>query len=237
MSSSLSRLACAGILCAAASCGDQLVNVDYPGEPLAVVQGHLTASAPWSFEGALGLATVWVRFTDHVASAALVQHLEYRPVFPAAYSFGLYAPPPEGTVMELSSLGAGRVAEAFVVAFVDQDGDGLLSFCPSGGGAVDRIVGSSVPTPALVEGKMYFMILYVDGPPPPRFPDAPQGYSLWGNEGRQETTLRPFSTPVDIELTGSSDLPPILCRDSGPLGGIRSSPWAGIGARLSSEEE
>ena len=236
MSSSPSRLACVGMLCAAASCGDPLVNVGYPGEPLAVVHGHLTTHTPWSFEG-LGLATVWLRYTDGSATAVTVHQLEFQPFFPAAYSFGLYAPPPAESIMDLSSLGAGRVAQALVVGFVDHDGDGRFSFCPSDGGAVDLIVGSSVPTTVVVDGKTYFMILYVDGPPPPRFPDAPQGYSLWGNEGRQEMTLRPFSSPVDFELTGSSDLPQVLCRDSGPISGLRASPPAGEGARRSPEEE
>jgi hypothetical protein len=136
--------------------------------------------------------------------AELTESISYEPVFPINFKLPLLELPPEAARVDLSTVGgSGTFAMGYVIAFVDEDGDGELDL-----GQLDvepeQVVARSVSNP-LPDGRSIssYWVVYLDGQIDlenaiPTYKETlaalPQGFSLW------HTKETPAEDPADAPL-------------------------------------
>ncbi len=225
MTNSLRRLSLLALL--AAACG-VATNSSYRGEPLATVQGQLTASPGTAITGTVRLALAWYPRSQtaqptHAPKSIVTEDLPYQGTFPLNYSFDIYGLPPAEALSSLAPQGGtGVAAIGLLIAYEDLNGNGQLDTIPAGGTAVDRVLGSSAgdllsnPQP----GERFYEIVYLDGTVPAGSPALNQGFNLLrldpANSDPNSAENLPFSTSVPINLTGDPRLNILVCEGSSP---------------------
>jgi hypothetical protein len=193
------------------SCAPGAVGPRYRGEPLFTVTGQLLSvgAAP---TGPLRLALAWYPDSQSPSAprAVITQDIAYEGRFPLAYSFSVFSVPPEGVLVEYPGRsGVTRAAYGVLMAYEDVNGNGQLDLIPTGGGAIDRVLGTSI-------GDTYngrpasrpLYLVYVEGTPGPEWVDTAPGYNLWG-VGRAV----PSSTSVPIALDATNELNFFICEE------------------------
>ena len=99
-------------------CGDPLASGEYPGDPLGLFGGEFSEVQlePFTPLPELAVTVVWAGQTEH-------HPVEVGVTYPWSHSITLYNPPTAGFI----ELREGPLAVGLVVAFLDEDGDGLLT--------------------------------------------------------------------------------------------------------------
>ena len=95
----------------------------YQGEPLAVVNGRMTADQDISITGDVRLGVAWFisgAIGQTRPDAVLTQDVIYEAVFPVGFSFGLYDLPPAGIGSVEGPGGVQAAAFGFLIAYVDR---------------------------------------------------------------------------------------------------------------------
>ena len=132
------------------SCGDPLVDRDYPGEPLLELEGLVQIQGVSELDGAQGsvrLAVFWAKPEGFEPGAGHTDFADQRVSLsdlPGTYAARIYVPPGPESMLELDGA---RVGLGSLVIYIDAEDDG--HFDPG----VDAPVGASRD----------HMLLYVDG--------------------------------------------------------------------------
>jgi hypothetical protein len=177
----LRRLGLAPALVAACpllgGCGELVVDGDYPGTPLAQIDGTVMGAT----DGLIGrprIAVIWLLLNDF----RLFDTAQIEPVFPASFQFRLYAPPRDADIQPpdgVQPVGNFPAVLGELVAFDDRDGDGSLVLDGDG----------QVTAPDVLIGRTRRRLLYVVELPTDETPvfaagvlqnpeDVAQGYQL-----------------------------------------------------------
>jgi hypothetical protein len=189
------------------------VGPGYRGEPLFTVRGQLVTPGPVP-TAPIRLAIAW--YPDESSSTApraiVTQEVVYEGRFPLNYGFSFFTVPPRGVLVEHRD-GAEVTKAAFgvLLAYEDVDGDGQLDSIPAGGGAVDRVLGTSVgDTYNGAPADSPVWVAYVEGPPGRRWEGYAPGYNLWNARTR---AVAPSDTEVPIRLDATNELSFFVCEE------------------------
>lgn len=193
------------------SCTPGAVGPRYRGEPLFTVKGQLVTKGLVP-PTPLRLALAWYpdEQSPSAPRAVITQDIAYEGSFPLNYAFSFFTVPPEGVLEGFrGSSGITRAAFGVLMAYEDANGNGQLDLIPTGGRAVDRVLGTSIgdtyngkPSPNPV------YVAYVEGTPGPEWRNASSGYNLWGNG-----EAAPPTTSVPIELDATNELNFFVCEE------------------------
>lgn len=134
-----------------AGCGDAAVDGRWPGEPLYTITGWVelesaTTSAiddTQRASGELRVGIFWAptKGIDFQLETAVEQDVSTAGTFPARFTVTLYEPPPDALLHPVID-GSGELAQALLLAYLDQDGDGAWDRAsePLIGGASQRLL-------------------------------------------------------------------------------------------------
>ncbi|MFO0744504.1 MAG: hypothetical protein U1F43_02380 [Myxococcota bacterium] len=141
----------AGLACGVAACGDAVVDGTWPGEALFQLEGWVELEAGTSTllgdghrdQGELRVGIFWTptKGTDFQLETAVEQEVSTAGTFPARFTVTLYEPPPDSLLHAVAD-GSGQVAQALLLAYLDQDGDGQWDRASEilVGGAAQRVI-------------------------------------------------------------------------------------------------
>lgn len=186
---------------------------DYRGEPLATVQGRMSASDKVDTSRGVRLAVAWYPSLGSDEAplvqprSIVTQDLIYRGSFPLNYAFDLFQPPPrEALGVATTDSDSASAAFGVLLAYVDENGNGRLDTIPVGGEPIDTLLGSSWE----FIGLNGYGLMYLDRATP--LVDNSGGWTIQPGFNLVDAThVLPFSTQVPIPLTGSSDLNLYVC--------------------------
>lgn len=193
------------------------VDARYRGEPLVTVRGQLTLpSGATVADAPIRLALAWYPGLGGSAQSEpprsiVTEEIAYQGTFPVSYTFSIYTLPPADALGKMSEdWGAARAGVGALIAYQDQNGNGVLDTIPPGGTPVDTVLGSSL-------GRLSggppggYAIVYLDGAAPPDSPpEIQQGFNLVDFAGG----VVPFSTSVPIDLTVAPELNILVCEEA-----------------------
>jgi hypothetical protein len=231
MKPTLTLLACAAAALSVA-CGSLDGHTGTPST-LVTVHGEMTNSTNLSLTAPVRVAVVWLGSGPVGTAYNVAQDLPVQPVFPSNFVIHLDEPPPA------SALGASnqgyqfQMAQGFVVAYEDLNGNGKLDLVQNDAGAfVDKIVGVNPQGTALIylQGTLPSDIVDSDGKRPSL------GYGLYtvkpcpGGDGGVErddagrvqpcavTHWSDMSSPYDLEISDDPENNQMTCADYGISG-------------------
>jgi hypothetical protein len=204
----------------AAACGGA-TGTDKQGPPLVTLHGQLTGTAGASTTGPVSVAIAWYPALASNGATAnpkaiVTQQVTFQGNFPVDFSLQLDGPPPDDAMVDLAANGGvGKAAYGALLAFEDRNGNGTLDLVPLSGGPIDKIVGSSIGDPSLVQPAITYSIQYLDGTP--GLGDeldvlgAAQGYNLMQAHYEYGVEPVPLDTSIAIPITGTPALDILAC--------------------------
>ena len=231
--------AAAVALCAA--CGSLNGSTGTP-PTLATLHGAMTNSTNVGLTAAVRVAVVWL---NAGTGYNVAEDLPVQPVFPSNFVIQLDEPAPQSALVSPAPWPSDRgpltfqIAEGFVVAYEDLNGNGKLDLVQDDAGTfVDKIVGANTQEMILV---------YLQGALPPdsvglvdssgKSPSL--GYNLYsvlpcaGDGGDAGCTAQcreahwfDVNSPYDLEVSNDPEVNQLMCANFGAHGSSASTSWS-----------